>query len=99
MSDIPTKLAEEIAEVAWSDLKPHAQRDAIIVVNEHLDLIKVGEAIARDDTLLVQHWISEQLIRKPLQIELSNWNGKPETQFTTIIVQPFVLIKEVNIAA
>jgi hypothetical protein len=98
MSDIQTQLANEMAEIAWSDLKPHAQRDAIILVNEKLDLIKVGEAIASDDTLLVQHWISEQLIRKPLVEELGNWNSHPEKQFTTIIVQPFVLIKEVHIS-
>jgi len=96
MSDINLQLKEEKAEVSWSDLIPHAQRDAIILVNENLDLIRVGEAIAKDESLLVQHWISEQLIRKPLQIELSNWNGQPETQFTTIIVQPFVLIQAIK---
>jgi hypothetical protein len=95
MSDIYTKLASEIAEVSWSELKPHAQRDAIILVNENLDLLKVGEAIASDDTLLVQHWISEQLIRKPLVTELGDWNNNLAKEFTTIIVQPFVLIKEV----
>lgn len=94
MSDIHTQLSQDIAEVNWSDLIPHAQRDAIIFVNHNLDLIAVGEAIAKDDTLSVQHWISEQLIRKPTPTELSDWNNNPQKEFTTIIVQPFVLIKE-----
>ncbi len=94
MSDIKTKLIEEIADVDWCELIPHAQRDAIIIVNKDLDLIEVGLAIANDDALLVQNWISEQLIRKPLVEELGDWNSQPHKQFTTVIIQPFVLIKE-----
>ena len=34
MQDIKTQLEDELADIEWSDLVPHAQRDALIVVNE-----------------------------------------------------------------
>ncbi|MGF1602326.1 MAG: DUF2288 domain-containing protein [Thermosynechococcaceae cyanobacterium] len=92
MSDSKTQLAEEIATIEWRDLIPHSQRDAVIVVTPALDMIDVGAALANDDVQSVQHWISEQLIYKPSQEELSDWNGEPNRAFTALIVQPFVLV-------
>ncbi|BAQ60513.1 hypothetical protein GM3708_919 [Geminocystis sp. NIES-3708] len=92
MSNLKTQLQQQIAQMDWKDLIPHAQRDALIVVDQNLDLIEVGYAIAEDKTNLVENWISEQLIQKPTTQQLSLWNSKPDYQFNTIIVQPFVLI-------
>lgn len=92
MSDIKTQLEEQIAEIDWKDLIPHAQRDAIVIVNHPLDLIEVGCAIAQNKTELVQNWISEQLVQKPTAEQLSEWNKQSNRKFRTIIVQPFVLI-------
>lgn len=96
MSDLKTQLQEQIAPMDWKDLIPHAQRDAIIVVDQNLDLIEVGYAIAEDKTELVQRWISEQLIQKPTAQQLSLWNQNETDQFNTIIVKPFVLISPIN---
>jgi hypothetical protein len=95
MSDLKTELQQQIAQMDWKDLIPHAQRDVLIVVDQNLDLIEVGYAIAEDKTSLVQNWISEQLIQKPSSQQLSLWNENPSHKFNTIIVQPFVLISPV----
>ncbi|BAQ64287.1 DUF2288 domain-containing protein [Geminocystis sp. NIES-3709] len=92
MSDLKAQLKEQLAQMDWKDLIPHAQRDALIIVDRGLDLIEVGCAIAEDKTELVQRWISEQLIQKPSTQQLSLWNGDETQKFNTIIVQPFVLI-------
>jgi hypothetical protein len=92
MSDIKTQLTEEMAQIEWKELIPHAQRDAIIVVNESLSLIDVAIAMANDDVVSVQEWIGQSLIHKPSVDELSDWNSNPEQKFNTLIVQPFVLI-------
>ncbi len=96
MSEIRTQLQEQLAEISWQDLQPHAKRDALILVDENLDIVEVGYAIANDDSKAVQNWISEQLIQKPTQQQLSNWNENPNQTFNTIIVQPFVLVKTIN---
>jgi hypothetical protein len=99
MSDIKTQLTQELADIEWRDLKPHAMRDGLVVVHENLNLLDVGVAIAKDDVISVQHWISEQLIIKPSPEQLSSWNKAPERQFTALIVQPFVLIQEKSLVS
>ncbi len=92
MQDIRHKLAEELAEVEWSTLIPHVQRDAAIVVDESLSIVDVAVALANDDVPTVQSWIAEQTIYKPSQDLLSQWNANPDRKFNTLIVQPFVLV-------
>ena len=93
MSNIKTQLTEQIANIEWNLLIPHAQRDALVVVKEQLDLLDVAVAVAEDDSTLVQDWIAQQLIYKPSPQDLSTWNSEPSKQFTTLIVQPFVLVQ------
>ncbi|MDJ0578055.1 MAG: DUF2288 domain-containing protein [Xenococcaceae cyanobacterium MO_234.B1] len=94
MSDIKKRLREDIATTGWQDILPHAKRDVVIVVDAALDLIVVGEAIAQDNSSLVTHWIQQKQIAKPSADQLSQWNSNPETQFITLIVQPFVIVQE-----
>ncbi|MDJ0728652.1 MAG: DUF2288 domain-containing protein [Crocosphaera sp.] len=97
MEELRKRLKEDMADVNWNDIKPHAQRDAVIVVNEKLDLLDVGVAIAQDDKIVVEHWITEQLISKPSNQQLSDWNINPTQVFKTLIVQPFVLVQSLTI--
>ncbi|PSF37661.1 DUF2288 domain-containing protein [Aphanothece hegewaldii CCALA 016] len=96
MSDIKSQLKQELAYVEWRDLIPHAQRDVLIVVEPSLDILEVGDAIAGDQVNIVQSWISQNLIHKPTPDQLSDWNITPERQFSTLIVQPFVLVQFIN---
>ena len=96
MSDIKKRLQEDIASVCWQEILPHAKRDAVFVIDKRLDLLEVAEAIALDNASLVSNWIAKQLIAKPSSTQLTVWNNHPETQFTTAIVQPFVIIQLIN---
>lgn len=94
MPNLQDQLREDVADIEWKDLLPHAKRDAIIVVKEKLNLPEVGVAIAQDNTTLVQEWISNLSISKPSPEQLTDWNNQPQKQFIALIVQPFVIIKE-----
>ncbi len=94
MENLRKRLTEDIADVNWNDIKPHAQRNAVIVVNENLNLLDVGVAIAQDDKIVVERWITENLISKPSNEQLSHWNDNTTQLFTTLIIQPFVLIQQ-----
>ena len=94
LSSLAAKFTEDLAEISWSDIKPHAQRDAVIVVDEALNMVDVGVAIASDQVDKVQHWIDEALVHKPSTEQLSLWNAEPATVFDTLIVQPYVLIAD-----
>jgi hypothetical protein len=92
MTSIQEQLAQDMADIEWSDLIPHCQRDAVIVVDEALNLIEAGVAIAQDNVAQVQVWVEEQLLQKPTAQQLSLWNQSPSQRFCTLIVQPYVLI-------
>lgn len=88
-----TELKNTMGPVQWDWLKPHVQRDAVVVVNPHLDLAEVGVAISTDHTQAVERWINEQLILKPNAEQLARWS-KENKSFISLIVQPYVLVQE-----
>jgi hypothetical protein len=92
-AELQAQLAESIDEAEFDWLKPHIQKDTVIVVNDDLDLVEVGVAIATDNTRAVQRWVGEQLITKPSSTDLSTWNARPHQRFQALIVQPYVLVQ------
>ncbi|MBE9197873.1 MULTISPECIES: DUF2288 domain-containing protein [unclassified Nodularia (in: cyanobacteria)] len=94
MSDLRTELTEILDEAEWDWLIPHVQRDAVIVVAQDLDLLDVGVAIASDQISSVQQWIDQQLMAKPSETQMGNWNSDRHKRFQTLIIQPYVLVKE-----
>ncbi|HIK03679.1 MAG TPA: DUF2288 family protein [Trichormus sp. M33_DOE_039] len=95
MSDLRQELSETIDEAEWEWLIPHVQRDAVILVSLDLDLLDVGEAIATDNTSSVQEWIERQLITKPSNTQMGEWNSDRQKRFNTLILQPYVLVQEI----
>lgn len=94
MQELREQLTEMLDEAELEWLKPHIQRDMVIIVATELDLLDVGVAIASDNTVSIQHWISEQLLVKPSVEILDRWNANPDQKFPALIVQPYVLVKE-----
>jgi hypothetical protein len=97
MQDLRAELAEMVDEAEWEWLMPHAQRDAVVIVAPELDLLDVGVALASDNVMAVQHWITEQLLYKPSSEQLSAWGSDRHHRFNALIVQPYVLVQ--NLAA
>ena len=94
MADLKAELAKDLDEAQWEWLIPHVKRDSVLIIAKELNLVDVGIAIASDNLQSVQHWISEQLIQKPSEAQLSDWNSDLQKRFNTLIVQPYVLIQE-----
>lgn len=94
MQDLKVELTAALDEAEWDWLKPHADRDCLIVVVPGLDLVEVGIAIARDDVSTVGRWINEQMIYKPSPTEMAAWQTTENKRFNALIVQPFVLVQD-----
>lgn len=94
MQDLRAELAEAIDEAEWNWLLPHAQRDAVVIVAEELDLLDVAMAIANDDISSVQRWIGEQLLSKPSDVQKQDWNSNQTKRFNALIISPYVLVQE-----
>lgn len=92
--ELRAELKQTLDEAEWEWLIPHVQRDAVVVVAVELNLLDVGIAIAGDDISSVQQWIDEALISKPSTKQVGEWNSDRTKRFTTLIVQPYVLVQE-----
>jgi hypothetical protein len=95
MPDLRAELAESLDEAEWEWLIPHVKRDAVILVAPKLNLLDVGIAIAGDNIPQVEQWIDQQFIAKPSDAQLGDWNANPSKLFSTLIVQPYVLVQEI----
>lgn len=91
--ELKEQLSKDVDIAHWKWLSDHAQRDAVILVNPSLDLVDVGVALATDNTQAVQHWIAEALLVKPTEKEIIEWDAQAGKAFTSLIIQPFVLIQ------
>lgn len=88
------KLSERRGLVYFSDLFAHMEHDRVFIVRADVDLVECGIAIAQDDVEQVSRWIAENKLRKPSQAERDDWPQNPKRQWTSLIVQPFVLVQE-----
>ena len=87
-------LAASMGPIEFSDLRAHLARGAVIVVDASLDLLDVGEAVARDDKVRVGAWIEAGLLGKPSLETIAAWEKATGAAWTALIVQPFVLLRE-----
>jgi hypothetical protein len=87
-------LAASMGPIEFSDLRAHLTRDAVIVVAPSLDLLDVGEALARDDKAVVASWIEAGLLEKPSLETIERWSKASRSALTALVVQPFVLVQE-----
>lgn len=90
------ELAGMVGPAQWQNLLPHAARDSVVLVNPDLDLVEVGVALATDNVNVVQRWISEALITKPTLEQLQDWEGDRSREFQALIIQPYVLIQDLE---
>ena len=88
------KLQAEVAVVGYRDLRQHAGRGALFLVRGTLPLVEAAIAIAQDDQESVKAWLSLQQLLRPTEGELERWELELDKRFEYVIVQPFVLARE-----
>jgi hypothetical protein len=86
-------LAAELGNVFWTDLRGHVARGVVVIVAEELDILDVGEAVAKDDKTRISAWIEGNLLRKPELLELEAWSKITDARWQSIVVAPFVLVR------
>lgn len=91
---IREKLANDIGQVPWSYLAPHAATGSLFFVDPTLALEDVGAAISTNQADRVQHWLKTGDLVKIEAIHAAQWDdGK--TEFEALVVLPFVLCRPV----
>ncbi len=95
--DLRTRLKDELDTAEWAWLKPHLEREALIVVDEDLDLIETAYNIAMNDTEAIQDLMTRELLTKPTPQQITAWDADEKRPFQFLIIQPFVLIQAKSI--
>lgn len=96
--DLGTKLNFETGRITWPELQRHFARGVVLVVEADLDLIKVAETLAQDDSTTVERWIQQKSVAGATMEQARIWeDNKPE--FWAVVVAPWVLIQENSAAA
>lgn len=86
------RLTNDIDDARWDILKPHHEREALFMLDEHLDLAAVGFAMARDEVEYIKQWINANEVYRPTDEQIELWE-KNNTEFQYLIIQPYVLVK------
>lgn len=92
---IRQKLKAEVQAVNWPDLKPHAARGALLLLDPGLDLLDVATAVATDDVKAIEKWLQSNQIQKAT----TDAEAEQTTRFQFVIVQPYVLAQALANAA
>ena len=92
--DLSEELAEQVENIEWSALKPHAERGAAILVSPEISLIEAGTKVVADDVATVEAWLSEKKLVKVGPDEIAKLDQAPDKVFQFVILQPFVLMQE-----
>ncbi|MCP5464413.1 MAG: DUF2288 domain-containing protein [Deltaproteobacteria bacterium] len=95
MAALKEKFQKEFGDEEWIVMAPHYKRGALILVDDNLDIIDIAIAVAEDNSTLIQDLITSGKLKKPTPEQVSVWE-KQRTRFEFVIVQPFVLAREIG---
>jgi hypothetical protein len=92
-TDLFQKLNLETAKINWQELERFFASGNLVLVDESLDLVKVGVKIAQDDKASITEWMNKQALR-PVDDQLARqWQGE-QTTFWALVIKPWVLIQK-----
>ncbi len=94
-AELRKKLAGELGEVDWQALKGHYKRQAVVIVDNSLDLVEVGTKMAMDDKLSFQRWLATGQVYKPDDGQAENWQ-EHNSPFMCLIIEPFILAQPIT---
>ena len=89
------KLEKYTAEIDWDYLKKPFAAGSVLYVDPSLDLMRVGEAFANDESDLVRAWKQSGDLVQPSAPHAAYWE-ETSARFTAVVISPFVLIQPVG---
>lgn len=92
------KLLKEADWCEWADLHDSFIRDMLFAVKEGEDCFSLADAISQNYTDVIGEAIERGRIFRPDGFQVEKWR-KEQLRFLTLIVSPFVVIQEMDMAA
>lgn len=92
-TELQTRIEGEVLEVEWDALRPHAEREAVVLIGPEVPLVKAAMAVTLDLKDDVAKWMSDGHIAKISAADAADWPNDERYRF--VIVQPFVLVQRI----
>jgi hypothetical protein len=86
------KLNGETARIPWKELQRYFASGLVIQVNEELDLVEVATRVAKDDTVTVSQWMTENRLGKVDDEQAQAWL-ETDAQVWAVVVRPWILVQ------
>ena len=94
-NELEEKLKVEVETADWSMLEEHANRESVFLISDRYDLVKIGCAIAKDDSSLISTLLGNKELQKVTDEIAKKYKSDPKAKiFKFLIVQPYVIIQE-----
>ncbi|MEE6250870.1 MAG: DUF2288 family protein [Bdellovibrionota bacterium] len=88
------KLKTELQTVEFDALKPHVDRDALIVCRPKLDIIQIAIDLAQDNVEKIKALMASGDLKKVTKEEAEEI--PMDRKYVFIIIQPFVLVQAIH---
>ena len=87
------KLNLETSIITWKELERFFASGSTIQVDENLDLIEVSLEIAKDNTALIEQWMSEGKLSGISDQQAQEWHDK-NASLWALVIKPWVLVQD-----
>lgn len=84
------KLNGETAIVAWKEIERFFAKGNVLLIEQGVDLIQCAADMSMDNEKEIGKLIKEEKIQS-MPIEFVKENCKPETEFWSVVVAPYIL--------
>ncbi len=92
--ELYVKFEKEVLDTDWELIKPHHTRQALFIVEPHLDLIQLAIDVALDNVSSVKNAMELNLLRYPSNNEIEKWDISPNNKIGKfLIVSPYVFLQ------
>lgn len=91
--DLKEKLSKDVLDTNWEPLARHFARGTVYMLDEDLDLIEVGEAMATDNVAQIKRWLDDGLLCPPTPEEATLFAKNDDILFKMLIIEPYVLVQ------
>jgi len=88
--ELVAKLNGETAIVAWKEIERFFAKGNLLLIDQSVDLINCAADLSLDNTKEIKPLIDAEKIQR-MPIEFVKANCKPETEFWTVVVAPYIL--------
>ncbi|NVJ66622.1 MAG: DUF2288 family protein [Gammaproteobacteria bacterium] len=88
--ELIAKLNGETAIVAWAEIERFFAKGNLLLVEKCVDLINCAADMSMDNGEEIGKLINEEKIQA-MPVEFVKANCKPETEFWTVVVAPYIL--------